>query len=64
MYSNAYPSPRCLRMATQQRYPRGRGKLRQRTLANAKDAMHNAIDALDDQRWLGEVVTKLGSDWG
>ena len=26
--------------------------------------MHNAIDALDDQRWLGEVVTEtLGSDW-
>ena len=26
--------------------------------------MHNAIDALDDQRWLGEVVTETsGSDW-
>ena len=40
------------------------GEITAAHLANAKDAMHNAIDALDDQRWLGEVVTEtLGSDW-
>jgi hypothetical protein len=26
--------------------------------------MHNAIDALDDQLWLGEVVTEINEDSG
>ncbi len=40
------------------------GEITAAHLANAKDAMHNAIDALDDQLWLGEVVTETaGSVW-
>jgi 50S ribosomal protein L16 3-hydroxylase len=29
-------------------------------LANARDAIANAIDALDDGRWLGEILTEQG----
>ena len=34
------------------------GEITPAHLANARDAMHNAIDALDDGRWLAEVVTE------
>ena len=34
------------------------GEITPEHLANARDAMHNAIDALDDGRWLAEVVTE------
>lgn len=40
------------------------GEITAAHLANAKDAIHNAIDALDDQLWLGEVVTETSdTDW-
>ena len=38
------------------------GEITPEHLANARDAMHNAIDALDDDRWLAEVVTECTDD--
>ena len=40
------------------------GEITAAHIANARDAMHNAIDALDDQRWLGEVVTDIDDEGG
>ena len=40
------------------------GEITAAHIANARDAMHNAIDALDDQLWLGEVVTEINEDSG
>ena len=36
------------------------GEITAAHLANARDAIANAIDALDDGRWLGEILTEQG----
>ncbi len=36
------------------------GEIKAEHLANARDAVANALDALDDGRWLGEVLTEQG----
>jgi 50S ribosomal protein L16 3-hydroxylase len=36
------------------------GEITAEQLANARDAIHNAMDALDTNRWFGELVTEPG----
>ena len=38
------------------------GEITAEHLANARDAIHNAMDALDTNRWFGELVTEPGDD--
>ena len=41
--------------------PPGRpGEIKTEHVRNAKDAIANALDALDDNRWFGEIVTTIG----
>ena len=38
------------------------GEITAEHIANARDAINNALDALDSGRWFGEVVTEVGED--
>ena len=38
------------------------GEITAEHIANARDAINNALDALDSGRWFGEVVTESGED--
>ena len=38
------------------------GEITTEHIANARDAINNALEALDSGRWFGEVVTEVGGD--